>query len=255
MREQQRRPDGLTVTDLNFQFGNRRVLDHVTLTVAPGEFKVLLGPNGAGKTTLFSLLTRLFSAPAGKISVSGFDLARQSRSALSGMGVVFQQPTLDLDLSVAQNLYYHAALHGLSRAHAKQQAEHELTRLHMADRLGDKVRSLNGGHRRRVEIARALMHQPDILLLDEPTVGLDPESREEIIQHVHSLSKLTGVSVLWATHLVDEVRDGDSVIILDRGQVKADGRLAEILQSGDYADIKHAFFSLTGNGEPFGRGI
>jgi len=236
----------LEISGVSYRFGTKQALDDVGFTIAPGEFKVLLGPNGAGKTTLFSLVTRLYDTLEGRISVNGATLTENPSRALARMGVVFQQPTLDLDLSVRQNLLYHAALHGLSRGQAMSRMEAELSRLDMRERIDERVRNLNGGHRRRVEIARALMHQPNLLLLDEPTVGLDVPSRRHIVEHVHSLSSHDGIAVLWATHLIDEVHDGDSVIVMDQGRVRADGALSEVIAHSGSSDLAGAFDLLTG---------
>jgi ABC-2 type transport system ATP-binding protein len=219
-------PPVLEVSGLSFAFGRKRALEDVGLTLGAGQFKVLLGPNGAGKTTLFSLITRLYDSRDGTVLVGGEDIRRRSGRALARMGVVFQQPTLDLDLTVRQNLLYHAALHGLGPAAAGPRIAAELGRLDMAERQGEKVRRLNGGHRRRVEIARALLHRPSLLLLDEPTVGLDVPSRQAIVAHVHALAREDGVAVLWATHLIDEVAEDDSVLVLHQGRVRADGTLS-----------------------------
>ena len=235
----------LEIGALGFSFGPKRVLDGIDLSLRAGEFKLLLGPNGAGKTTLFSLITRLYDSPEGSITVDGHDLKRQSGEALRRMGVVFQQPTLDLDLTVRQNLMYHAALHGLSGSHARARMAIELDRLAMAGRADEKVRKLNGGHRRRVEIARALMHEPKLLLLDEPTVGLDVPTRRDIVDHVHRLSRDAGAAVLWATHLIDEVRDGDSVFILHEGTMRANGPLDAVLAQTGKPTIADAFDALT----------
>ena len=240
----------LDVAGLGFRYGAKRALDDVGFTVAPGEFKVLLGPNGAGKTTLFSLITRLYDAPRGRITVDGLDIRQRSGPALARMGVVFQQPTLDLDLSVRQNLLYHAALHGMDRSEAAERMEAELDRLGMGSRAGEKVRALNGGHRRRVEIVRALLHQPRLLLLDEPTVGLDVPTRRDIVAHVHALARDSGIAVLWATHLIDEVFDDDSVLILHEGRVRADGPVAEVIAAAGANHIGGAFDALTGDGAP-----
>ena len=236
----------LEVADLAFSSGAKPALRDVSFAVSPGEFKVLLGPNGAGKTTLFSLLTRLYDSPGGRISVAGWDLRTETRRALTLVGVVFQQPTLDLDLSVRQNLLYHAALHGMDRRRALERIAAELGRLGMAERGDEKVRRLNGGHRRRVEIARALMHEPKLLLLDEPTVGLDVPTRRDIVAHVHALASDGGIAVLWATHLIDEVFDGDSVIVLHEGKIRADGSVAEVIAAAGAADVGGAFDRLTG---------
>ncbi|MHA6346484.1 ABC transporter ATP-binding protein [Roseivivax sp. CAU 1761] len=215
--------EGLDVAGVTFRYGARTALDDVGFRVAPGRFAALLGPNGAGKSTLFALLTRLFTTPRGRISVAGHDLARAPRRALARMGVVFQSQTLDLDLTIRQNLVYFAALHGLSGAAAARRIDAALERLAIAERAGERARDLNGGHRRRTEIARALIHAPQVLLLDEPTVGLDAAARQAITDHVHRLCAEDGLTVLWATHLTDEVRDGDRLVVLHRGRVLADG--------------------------------
>lgn len=221
----------LEVTDLGFRYGKKEALKGVSFRVMPGEFCALLGPNGAGKSTLFALLTRLFVSREGRIAVMGRDLQADPRAALARMGVVFQQSTLDLDLSVARNLAYFGALHGLSRHEARTRAGEVLERLEMAERAGEKARALNGGHRRRLEIARALMHRPRLLLLDEPTVGLDARARAAITAHVHDLARDEGIAVLWATHLVDEVAPEDTVLILHQGA---------LLQTGPARDLAPA---------------
>ncbi|MET0056774.1 MAG: ATP-binding cassette domain-containing protein, partial [Candidatus Thiodiazotropha sp. 6PLUC10] len=163
----------LTLKEVSFSYTTRPVLDSVTFTLEPGEFCVLLGINGAGKTTLFSLITRLFVSRGGKIDIYGHDLQKQTRKALAQLGVVFQQPTLDLDLSLIQNLRYHCALQGLNPNQIEKRMFTVLDEIDLSDRATDKVRALSGGQRRRVELVRALLHQPTLLLADEPTVGLD----------------------------------------------------------------------------------
>ena len=220
--------NGLSVSSLGFRFGRKVALDDVSFSVEPGRFCALLGPNGAGKSTLFALLTRLFTTRDGCITVAGHDIARDPRRALAEIGVVFQQPTLDLDLTVRRNLLYFAALHGLSGREAETRAAAALDRLGMAERAGEVARDLNGGHRRRMEIARALIHRPSVLLLDEPTVGLDAAARTAITDHVHGLAADDGLTVLWATHLTDEVRPDDRLVILHHGRVLADGTAGQI---------------------------
>lgn len=209
---------GLLVEDLSFHYGEKRALNSLGFQVETGCFCALLGPNGAGKSTLVSLLTRLLVAPTGKIKIGGHDLRRASGPALSALGVVFQQPTLDLDLTVRQNLAYFAALHGIACSEVADRTDAALTRLGMAERAHEKVRALNGGHRRRTELARALLHDPKVLLLDEPTVGLDAAARQSITAHVHDLAD-QGLCVLWATHLTDEVRDSDQLLLLHQGHI------------------------------------
>jgi ABC-2 type transport system ATP-binding protein len=233
----------LSVQDLSYAFGARRVLEDVRLSVEPGDFTVLLGLNGAGKTTLFALITRLYSARVGRIAVFGHDVERDSRAALARLGVVFQQATLDLDLTVEQNLQYHAALHGMARGDARVRIEEELSRIGLLDRRRDRVRALSGGQRRRVELARALLHQPSLLLLDEPTVGLDMESRHFLVQHVRSLCRERSIGVLWATHLIDEAHEDARIVVLHHGRVLADGAAAQLV--GEHGTLKHAFDALT----------
>ena len=235
----------LSVSGLSYRFGDAFALEAVDFAVAPGTFTVLLGPNGAGKTTLFNLVTRLYDAREGRIAVFGHDVRDEPRQALAAMGVVFQQPTLDLDLTVQQNLLYHGALHGLSVADARLRASEELQRLDMAERAGEKVRALNGGHRRRVEIARALLHRPRLLLLDEPTVGLDVPTRRAIVEHVHGLARSDGLAVLWATHLIDEVAHDDRLVVLHRGGLRANGSVAEVLTATGTDSVEAAFDRLT----------
>lgn len=212
----------LSIKDLSYAFGTRQVLHDVNLAVQPGDFCVLLGLNGAGKTTLFALITRLYSARSGHVAIYGHDTERAPLAALARLGVVFQQPTLDLDLTVEQNLHYHAALHGMKRADARERSAEELERVGLLSRRRDRVRALSGGQRRRVELARALVHTPLLLLLDEPTVGLDIESRAFLIEHVRMLCRTRGMGVLWATHLIDEAGDGSRVIVLHQGRVLSD---------------------------------
>lgn len=213
----------LHISGLSYAYGARRVLEDLSFDVPKGRFAALLGPNGAGKSTLFSLLTRLFVTQRGTIRLAGCDLRTDPLSAMARLGVVFQQTTLDLDLSVRQNLRYFAALQGLTGREADRRIDAALARLGMAERAGEKARALNGGHRRRTEIARALLHEPQVLLLDEPTVGLDAPTRAALTGHIHALCRDTGVTVLWATHLTDEVDDDDQLILLHRGRILADG--------------------------------
>ena len=195
----------------------------------PATSPCLLGLNGAGKTTLFSLVTRLYAQPQGTIRIFGMDIREQPSEACAQMGIVFQQPTLDLDLSVEQNLFYHCALHGMSRRDAARRIAAEIERVGLVDRRRDKVRQLSGGQRRRVEIARALLHRPRLLLLDEPTVGLDIASRQFLLDHVRRLCRDEGLAALWATHLIDEVGEGARVVVLHKGEVLADGAAAQLI--------------------------
>jgi ABC-2 type transport system ATP-binding protein len=236
----------LSVEGVSHAYGPRRALMEVSLTVRPASFTALLGLNGAGKSTLFSLITRLFGIQSGRISIFGNDISRSPGAALRLLGVVFQPRTLDLDLSLTQNLLYHAALHGISRREAAARSGELLERIGLADRAGNKVRDLSGGQMRRLEIARALLHQPRLLLLDEPTVGLDVKARADIIGHVRQLVTEQGIGVLWATHLFDEIAPGDDLVVLHQGKVLAQGPMHRVIADAGAQDVNTAFMRLTG---------
>jgi ABC-2 type transport system ATP-binding protein len=234
--------NALEVQGVSHAFGARQALQDVSFTVPRGSFAVLLGLNGAGKTTLFSIVTRLYRAQAGSVRVLGHALEREPLSALAAMGVVFQAPTLDPELTVRQALRYHAALHGLSRREADARGAEELARLGLDAAMERPVRALSGGERRRVELARALLHQPALLLLDEPTAGLDLPGRQAILSHVRALCRERGLAALWATHLLDEVSRDDLVVVLHRGRMLRQGRAGEL---GEGRDLGAAFAALT----------
>src|SRR5438034_9266162 len=180
-------PPAVAIEGVSHSYGTRQALDDVTFSITPSTFAVLLGLNGAGKSTLFSLIMRLYAVQRGRIRIFGRDVGHASVEALRMVGVVFQQRTLDLDLSVIQNLIYHAALHGIGKYDSCARADDVLARIALSNRANDKVRNLSGGQMRRVEIARALLHRPRLLVLDEPTVGLDIKSRADILGYVRRL--------------------------------------------------------------------
>jgi ABC-2 type transport system ATP-binding protein len=236
----------LGVEHVSHAFGARRVLDDVSLSVGQGRFCALLGLNGAGKSTLFSLITRLYHNRTGAIRILGHDIRRQPAEALRRLGVVFQNRTLDLELSISQNLSYHAALHGIPARLGRERAEAELERAGLSARASEKVRNLSGGQMRRVEIARALLHKPRLLLLDEATVGLDIAARADILARVRELASGEGIGVLWATHLIDEIGPQDDVVILHKGRVLQAGSVAKVLAATGAGDLSAAFSALTG---------
>jgi ABC-2 type transport system ATP-binding protein len=236
----------LEIDRVSHRYGARVALNNVTLTVRPSSFTVLLGLNGAGKSTLFSLITRLYAIRSGQIRIFGHDVGSEPGAALSKLGVVFQSRALDLDISVRQNLMYHAALHGIAGKRAAELIVQVLDRVAMTDRALDRVGNLSIGQMRRIEIARALLHQPRLLLLDEPTVGLDIKARADILDHVRRLSKVEGIGVLWATHLIDEAATGDDVAVLHKGNILANGGLDEVVGKSGGADLRDAFNRLTG---------
>ncbi len=235
----------LSIAGISHSYGPRRALVDINFEVQPASFTALLGLNGAVKSTLFSLITRLFGIQTGHISIFGHDISREPGEALRLLGVVFQPRTLDLDLSLKQNLLYHAALHGISRRDAAARSVDLLARIGLADRSASKVRDLSGGQMRRLEIARALLHQPRLLLLDEPTVGLDVKARADIITHVRQLVTEQGIGVLWATHLFDEITGSDELVVLHQGKMLARGRVPDVIAKAGGQDVHSAFMRLT----------
>lgn len=238
----------LVVNGVSHRFDDYLALDNVSLSVPRGAFTVLLGLNGAGKSTLFSLITRLYDNVSGEIRILGNDVRRRPTAALHRLGVVFQSRTLDQDLTLKQNLMYHAALHGIGRREARIRCQEALERVGLADRQNEKVRNLSGGQARRVEIARSLLHRPGCLLLDEPTVGLDIGSRESVVGIVRKLVAEQDLGVLWATHLIDEIAPTDLIVVLHRGKVLFTGTVPEFLAKTGSDSVRAGFRSITGTG-------
>ncbi len=241
------RVPALLVDNVVRAYGAIRAVDGVSFTAFAGEFIALLGPNGAGKTTLFQLLVGLLVPNSGRIEIMGCDMRRDPVPALAKLGIVFQQPTLDLELSVTDNLLFHAGLHGIPRAVAKAHIASELARVGLSERAHDKASLLSGGNRRRAEMARALLHEPRVLLMDEATVGLDPASRRDLLTLLLRMRSEHSIAVLWATHLCDEVSDADRVIVLDHGKVLADKTPTRLVADAGAATVEQAFLAMTGS--------
>ena len=238
----------LSLTGVSKNFGKTIGLCDVSFEAAAGEFVVLLGVNGAGKTTLVQLLTGLFPPDEGQIMVAGHDLAHDPVAALISIGAVFQQQTLDLELTVQANLRFQAGLHGLPARQAAERAEELLAYFGLLGQRRARVRTLSGGNRRRLEVARALLHRPRILIMDEATVGLDPTARQSLLDHILALRR-DGVLVLWTTHLLDEAERADRVLFLESGRLVFDGTA----ESAGAASVAEAFFTRTGRNETDGR--
>jgi ABC-2 type transport system ATP-binding protein len=210
--------------DLNgvgFSYGDRRALDGISFAIAAREMFGLLGPNGGGKTTLFKLLATLVPLQAGEVRVLGSDLRRDTLALRRRLGVVFQHPSVDGKLTVAENLAHHGRLYGLSGAHLRERAAAMLQRLGLAARSADLVETLSGGLRRRVELAKALLHQPELLILDEPSTGLDPAARREFLNYLADLRERDGITVVLTTHHMEEAERCDRIGVLDQGRLVA----------------------------------
>jgi ABC-2 type transport system ATP-binding protein len=235
----------LVARGLTKRYGSRAALHALDLALAERSFVALLGPNGAGKTTLFQVLTGLFAADAGDVSVAGHSLRNQPGAALRELGVVFQQMSLDLDLTVERNLRFHADLHGLPAALARERITKAAASFGLAADLSRLARELSGGNRRKVELARALLHRPVLLLMDEPTVGLDPKSRRDLLAAIRADVAERGTTVLWATHLVEEAEAADRVLVLHKGMLLADGTPAAVTAALGGATLEEAFIRAT----------
>jgi ABC-2 type transport system ATP-binding protein len=231
-------PAVLSARDLHKAYGGKPALKGVSLALQAGEMLALLGPNGAGKSTLLQLLTGLFTPDQGSINVLGHDMRAHPARALAGLGVVFQQSALDMDLSVMANLLFHTDLHGMPRKLARERIDAQLTAIGLQDQTKAVVRSLSGGTRRKVELVRALLHQPRVLLMDEATVGLDPASRQQLLDTVRGLCRDQGLAVLWATHLIEEVKTADRLLLLHQGSVRFDGRIDDFMAAAEGPDFQ-----------------
>ncbi|MDO5659047.1 MAG: ATP-binding cassette domain-containing protein [Paracoccus sp. (in: a-proteobacteria)] len=233
----------LQIDNLSHRYGAHEALCDVSLSVGQGQFHALLGVNGAGKSTLFGLVTRLLGLQSGRIAVAGEPLGPRS---LGRIGTVFQSRALDPELTVRQNLTYHAALHGIARRKAAPRIEELLDAVALSDKAGARVRSLSGGQARRAEIARAMIHRPALLLLDEATVGLDVGSRADVMAMTRQMVARDGAAVLWATHLLDEITPEDGLSVLHRGRLLWQGSAADFAPGGD---MQRAFLAATGKAE------
>ena len=214
-------PPSIEVDGVAYRYGEREALRDVSFQVQAGELFGLVGPNGSGKTTLLEILATLRRPTEGAARVGGVDIAARPHEARKLIAVVFQRPALDAQLTPTENLRHQGHLYGLAGPALRERSGELLDRFGVADRANDRVKTLSGGLRRRVELAKALLHSPRVLLLDEPTVGLDPGGRRELWRHARQLRSESGVAVLVTTHLLDEAEECDRVGILDRGRLVA----------------------------------
>ena len=235
----------LLVEGLGHAYGGHPSLDDIGFVVQPGGFTSLLGLNGAGKTTLISCLARLAGPWRGRVQICGVDPVVWPARAMARIGVVFQEPTLDLDMTIARNLRYHAALHGLSRRRAETRIAADLASHGLARYADRKVRGLSFGIRRRAEVARALLHRPSLVLMDEAASGLDVPSRKALGINLRRRCRREGLAVLWATHADDEVRVSDGLVVLHEGRQLAAGKVGDVIEQTGRGSLRAAFSALT----------
>jgi ABC-2 type transport system ATP-binding protein len=228
--------------NLSHQYGSRLALSNVNFEVKAGEIFGLLGPNGGGKSTLFRILSTMMVPTGGRAEVAGHDVARDPAAVRRSIGVVFQTQSLDKALTVAENLRAQGHLHGLSGPKLRDRMQQVMERLGLADRCNDIVETLSGGLKRRVEIAKGLLHRPVVLLMDEASTGLDPGARRELWQYVEELRSREGVTILLTTHILDEADRCDRLALLHQGRVVAEGTPAHLRSSigGDVVVLKAA---------------
>ncbi len=237
----------ISVKDLTKVYGSIRAVDGINFDVTSGKIFAFLGPNGAGKTTTIKILTTLIRPTSGNVIVNGFDPAKDSNKVRHSFGIVFQDPSLDDELTAYENMFFHAGLYGVPRSETPAKIKEMLEFVDLSDRENDLVKHFSGGMKRRLEIARGLLHTPAILFLDEPTVGLDPQTRNHIWSYIKKLNVERGLTVFFTTHYMEEVeRIADEVAIIDHGKIIARGTSQEIIASAGTESLEDAFIKLTG---------
>lgn len=238
----------IDVKNLTKKFGEFTAVNDVSFSVEPGKIFAFLGPNGAGKTTTIKMLTTLLEPTAGVVTVNNFNLKKERDDVRRSFGIVFQDPSLDDDLTAWENMQFHAVLYGVPKAQMKKRIEDLLALVDLSDRAGDYVKNFSGGMKRRLEIARSLIHTPKIIFLDEPTVGLDPQTRNHMWSYIVDLSKKEGVTVFLTTHYMEEAEKmADNVVIIDHGAIIGQGTPDELKKSTNTDSLENAFLALTGN--------
>ena len=238
----------ITVRDLVKIFGEFRAVDQVSFTVAAGQIFGFLGPNGAGKTTTIKMLTTTLKPTSGEIALNGHNPVTAPLSARRSFGIVFQDPSLDGELTAFENMELHAVLYGVPRAELKSRVERFLKFVDLWDRRASFAKTFSGGMKRRLEIARALLHTPKILFLDEPTLGLDPQTRNHIWNYIQVLAREQGMTVFFTTHYMDEAdRVADQIAIIDHGKIVASGTPQSLKAETNCPTLEAAFIALTGH--------
>ena len=238
----------IKVDDLVKKFGEVTAVDNVSFDVAAGEIFAFLGPNGAGKTTTIKMLTTLLRPTRGRIEIDGLDPATQSNETRKRFGIVFQDPSLDQELTAEENMDLHGVLYHVPRKVRHERTEMLLNLFELWERRKDYVKTFSGGMKRRLEVARGFLHTPKILFLDEPTLGLDPQSRNQLWTHVKNLNETEGVTVFLTTHYMDEAeRVADRIAVIDHGKIIAQGTPDELKTQTSTDSLEAAFLALTGS--------
>ena len=238
----------IEVRDLVKKYGDFCAVDHISFSVPRGKIFGFLGPNGAGKTTTIKMLTTVLHPTSGTIRVNGFDPVRQQMQVRRGFGIVFQDASLDDELTALENMELHGVLYDVPSGERKTRIESLLKLLELWDRRNDFVKQYSGGMKRRLEIGRGLLHRPKILFLDEPTIGLDPQTRNHIWNYIQQMSQNENVTVFFTTHYMEEAdRVADEVAVIDHGKIVAQGTPGELKEKTQCKTLEDAFIALTGH--------
>ncbi|MBN1778733.1 MAG: ATP-binding cassette domain-containing protein [Candidatus Buchananbacteria bacterium] len=237
----------ITVKNLTKKFGDFTAVDDISFFVPQGEIFAFLGPNGAGKTTTIKMLTTLLHPTSGGISVSGADPKKQQNEVRHSFGIVFQDPSVDDELTAFENMEFHGVLYNVEKKLRRQRIEQMFKLVNLWDRRDELAKNFSGGMKRRLEIARSLIHRPKILFLDEPTVGLDPQTRNHIWDYLRQLNKTEGLTIFFTTHYMEEVeKTADRVAIIDHGKILTQKSPTEIIAENNAKSLEEAFLNLTG---------
>jgi ABC-2 type transport system ATP-binding protein len=238
----------IRVENLVRKFGEFTAVDDISFEVGRGEIFAFLGPNGAGKTTTIKMLTTLLPPTAGTVEIAGLNPARHAHEVRKRFGIVFQDPSLDGDMTAYENMELHGVFYHVPRKVRTERIERLLRLFELWDRRDNQVKLFSGGMKRRLEIARGLLHTPEILFLDEPTLGLDPQTRNQLWTHVKHLNQTEGVTVFLTTHYMDEAdRVAQRIAIIDHGKIVAQGSPHELKQQTGTESLEDAFLALTGS--------
>jgi ABC-2 type transport system ATP-binding protein len=240
--------NAIQVDKLVRNFDDFRAVDEVSFEVHESEIFGFLGPNGAGKTTTINMLCTLLRPTGGSAQVNGFDVSRQQSEVRSSIGIIFQDPSLDDELTAHENMRFHAMMYDVSREDFKRRSEELMEMVDLTDKLGDQVRTYSGGMKRRLEIARGLLHRPRVLFLDEPTLGLDPQTRRHIWQYLRRLREQREVTMFMTTHYMDEAENCNRIAIIDHGQIVAIDTPANLKErvGGDIITLRTSDNELAG---------
>lgn len=238
----------IEVSHLTKRFGEFTAVNDVSFSVKQGQIFAFLGPNGAGKSTTIKMLTTLLNPTSGAIRLNGFDALKDKDNVRKSFGIVFQDQSLDDELTAYENMEFHAVLYGISKEVRKKGIRELLTLVELWERKNSLVKTFSGGMKRRLEIARGLLHRPKIFFLDEPTQGLDPQTRNHIWQYIKNLSKEEGITIFFTTHYLEEAEEyAEQIAIMDHGHILTSGTLEDLLKKTNKKTLEDAFLQLTGS--------